>query len=94
MTTTQEEADTIIIQQLSHLPEGTVVVVADDTDIFLLLLHFSYTEDITCKVFMKATIVRSEIDAHTQRLISLHLGHLWCSSFDTCLVLCYTLRKF
>ena len=40
MATTQEEADTIIIQQLARLRYGTALVVADDTDIFLLLLNF------------------------------------------------------
>ena len=55
MATTQEEADTIIIQQLSHVTGGTAVVMADDTDIFLLLLHFCYSKDIVCRVFMKST---------------------------------------
>ena len=54
MATTQEEADTIIIQQLARLRYGTALVVADDTDIFLLLLNFVNDKSITCKVFMSA----------------------------------------
>ena len=37
MATTQEEGDTLIVQQVSRVEDGTVLVVADDTDIFVLL---------------------------------------------------------
>jgi len=40
MWTTQEEVNTIIIQQVSQVTAGTVLVVADDTDVFLLLLYY------------------------------------------------------
>ena len=39
MRTTQEEADTIIVQQVADVQADRVLVVADDTDIFVLLLH-------------------------------------------------------
>ena len=53
MVNTQEEADTILVCQVhSEQDARTFVVVADDTDIFLLLLHFVYSRDITCKVYM------------------------------------------
>ena len=38
MATTQEDGDTLIVQQVSRVEDGTVLVVADDTDIFVLLL--------------------------------------------------------
>ena len=40
MAITQEEGDTLILQQVSRVEDGTVLVVADDTDIFVLLLYF------------------------------------------------------
>ena len=54
MTTTQEEADTIIIQQLARLSVETALVIADDTDIFLLLVHFMFNNAIKSKVFMSS----------------------------------------
>ena len=52
MRTAQEEADTIIVQQVAGVKSHTVLVVADDTDIFVLLLHFCYHGDITSQVMM------------------------------------------
>ena len=37
MATTQEEGDTLIVLQVSRVEDDTVLVVADDTDIFVLL---------------------------------------------------------
>ncbi|KAG1664785.1 hypothetical protein GQR58_019660 [Nymphon striatum] len=44
--------DTIIIQQFAHVTDGAVLVKADDTDIFILLLNFCPRGDISCKVLM------------------------------------------
>ena len=46
MKSTQEEADTMIVQQAAELKAKKVLVVADDTDIFVLLLHFCCQGDI------------------------------------------------
>ena len=40
MKTTQEEADTMIVQQVAEVKANKVLVVAYDTDRFVLLLHF------------------------------------------------------
>ena len=56
MITTQEEADTIIVQQVARITDETVIVVADDTDIFLLLLYFCSRGDITCNVLMASPV--------------------------------------
>lgn len=45
--TTHEEADTIIVQQVVEVNEKKVLLVAVDTDIFVLLLHFCYHGDIS-----------------------------------------------
>ena len=63
MATTQEEGDTLIVQQVSHVEDGTVLVVADDTDIFVLLLYFCHQGSISCKVLMVSPIQgRSVLD--------------------------------
>ena len=56
MATTQEGADTIIVQHLSGVRERATLVVADDTDIFVLLLHFVRNGSITCPVMMASPI--------------------------------------
>ena len=39
MKTTQEEADILIVQQVAEVKAKKVLVVADDTGIFVLLVH-------------------------------------------------------
>lgn len=42
MENTQEEVDTIILHQLSVVNPHSAIVIADDTDIFVLLVHFYF----------------------------------------------------
>ncbi len=56
MCITQEEADTIIIQQVANVPSQKALVVADDTDVFVLLLHFCHHGDISSRVMMVSPI--------------------------------------
>ena len=56
MTTTQEEGDTIVVQQVANLKAHTALVVADDTDIFVLLLHFCYHGEISGTVLMASPV--------------------------------------
>ena len=42
LTTTHEEDDTINIKQVARVKAGTILVVGDDTDIYILLLHFCH----------------------------------------------------
>ena len=56
MCTTHEEADTIIVQQVADVPSQKALVVADDTDIFVLLLHFCHSGDISSHVMMVSPI--------------------------------------
>ena len=46
MKTTQEEADTMVVQQVEEVKAKKVQVVADDTDICVLLLHLCCQGDI------------------------------------------------
>ena len=56
MVITHEEADTMIIQQVAYVGATNVLVVADDTDIFVLLCHFVFRGDITGHVMMISPI--------------------------------------
>ena len=46
MKTMREEVDTMIVQQVADVKPKKALVVADDTDVFELLLHFCCKEDI------------------------------------------------
>ena len=46
MKTMQEEADTMIVHQVADVRPKKALVIADDTDIFVLLLHFCCQGDI------------------------------------------------
>ena len=46
MKTMHKEADTMIVQQVADVKPKKALVVADDTDVFVLLLHFCCKEDI------------------------------------------------
>ena len=52
MAITHEEADTMIIQQVVYIGSAHVLVVADDTDVFVLLCHFVFHGDITGHIMM------------------------------------------
>ena len=52
METTQEEADTILVQQVASVKPDSALVVADDTDVFILLLHFCHNGSISSQVLM------------------------------------------
>ena len=57
MRTTHEEADVIMTSQALQiaLEKTPVTVVSDDTDVFLLLLHFTDSNNIDTPVYMEAT---------------------------------------
>ena len=52
---THEEADIIIINQLlwvvKEKPQARVLVICDDTDVFVLLTHYYTTEKMECQLF-------------------------------------------
>lgn len=58
LCTTHEEADVIIVQQVVHLAntgKSSIRVIADDTDVFVLLMHFYKEKQLTCNLFMTGT---------------------------------------
>ena len=58
LTTTHEEADIIIVQQMTYLGlEGvaTMHVISDDTDVMVLLLHFYALKELSCNLLMIGT---------------------------------------
>ena len=56
MTITHEEADTMIIHQVAYVGANNVLVVADDTNIFVLLCQFVFLGDITGHAIMISPI--------------------------------------
>ena len=56
MTITHEETDTMIIHQVAYVGANNVLVVADDTDIVVLLCHFVFRGDIAGHVIMISPI--------------------------------------
>ena len=55
-----EEADVIIIHQMMSIVESStndinISVISDDTDVFVLLVHFYHDKELTCHVTMEAT---------------------------------------
>lgn len=56
--TTHEEADVIIIQKVVHMAETrnkAIRVIADDTDVFVLLTHIYKERQLTCNVVRTGT---------------------------------------
>ena len=60
LATSHEEADNIIVQQVlgcaAENEESKIIVVADDTDVFVLLLHYHHTENLKNVVLMESPI--------------------------------------
>ena len=63
MKTMQEEADTMIVQQVADVKPTKALIVADDTDIFVLL-HFCCKEDIpaSTSVLMVSPIIMNNLN--------------------------------
>ena len=65
MRITHEEADTMIIHHIIHAGIPNVLVIADDTDVFILLCHFIFHGDIQSSVKMLSPIKgRAMIDVN------------------------------
>ena len=78
MAITDEEADTMIIQQVAFVGAAQVLVVADDTDVFVLLCHFVFHGDITGHIMMISpirgrTVIDINASVDNNRAI---MGHL------------------
>ena len=92
MYTTQEEADTIIIQQVANVPSQKALVIADDTDVFVLLLHFCHRGDISSHVMMVCPIqdramidINATVEKHCSipDLLAAH-GLMGCDTVAQC----------
>lgn len=82
LETTFEEADMIIAQQAIHLAreneESRIRVVSDDTDVFVLLIYFVFTEGIQASMTMESPVkgracidIRESVRKHTTIIPSL-----------------------
>ena len=87
MYTNQEEADTLIIQQAASVPSQKSLVVADDTDVFVLLLHFCHYGNITPRVMMVSLTqdrVMIDINATAEKHHSIMPNLLACHRLTGC----------
>jgi hypothetical protein len=58
LKTTHEEADVIMVNQMLHLAHSRsnpIRVICDDTDVFILLVHFYASQDLSCNLTMEST---------------------------------------
>ncbi len=56
MAIVHKEVDTMLIQQVTSVGASNVIVVADNTDVSVLLCHFVFNGDITEHVMMTSSI--------------------------------------
>lgn len=59
MVTSHEQADNIIVQQAMKVAlagDSQVTVISDDPDVFLLLVHFYFQENITTEMLMESPV--------------------------------------
>ena len=78
LTTTHEGADTIIIQQKARVEADTVLVIADDTYIFILLLHFCHLGNVlmVSPIQGRAVLdINASAEKHRAVLPDLLVGH-------------------
>ena len=97
LQTTHEEADVIIIKQvvvLAYSGKHNIHVVADDTDVFVLLLHYYQLKELTCKLMMVATTadrkcidIPATVEKHSAIIGNILTAHA-LSGCDTTSALC------
>ena len=97
LKTNQEESNTILIHQVAAMGPGKVVVISDDTDVFVLPLHYISTGDIKVNVLMQLTSADSDkvmdITATYHKYISFTPNTLaahtlsGCDTVDSCYVI-------
>ena len=69
----QEEADTMIVQQVEETKVKKVLVVADDTDIFVLLLHLCCQGDIPASTsVLMVSPIRGRVVVDINATVDLH----------------------
>ena len=84
LRTTHEVADVIIAQQVVHLAwSGTTRVIADDTDVFVMLLHCYRTKELTCDLIMMSSgpgrtsaDIKATVEKHGDTIIDLLPAHV------------------
>ena len=90
--TTHEGADVIISHQVIHLAKigkTQITFLADDTDIFVLLLHAYYENNFTCELVMRGINLSRSIanKGHCRKPYQHPSRHITCS-------LSYRLRSY
>ena len=58
LRTTQEEADVTMVYQVLKIAQSSAQsfkVISDETDVFVLLMHFCSEQKLCCRLIMEAT---------------------------------------
>ena len=80
------EADVIIVNQLVDLADrgvNNICVVCDDTDVFILMLHFYCGKNLNCGVIMESPVPGRKV-VDTKATANKHKKHHRSSSRSTC----------
>ena len=91
LKTAQEEADVIMVQQmlvLAFAGASRIRVVSDDTDVFILLLHFYHAYQLSCNLSMESTTIGSRTVIDIGSTVNQHQdimkGLLACHALSGC----------
>ena len=92
LRTTHEEADVIIVQQVVQLAnsgKNNIHVIVDDTDVFILLLHYYSMKKLTCDMLMigtsagrKCIDIKATVEKHNDIIDNVLAAHV-LSGCDT-----------
>ena len=91
MKTTHEDADTILVQQVAFVQPPCAMLIADDTDIFVMLMHFCFHKKIK-NVYMASPVhgravldINASVKDHESILPNLLVAHsiTGCDSVGT-----------
>ena len=93
LRSTQEEADVIIIHQLLYLIQAgvdNIIILCDDTDVFVLLLHHYHKYNLNSTVMMEATSggrsqisIKATVEKHTSIVSNILAAHTLSGSDTT-----------
>ena len=79
LNTTHEEADIIIVNQLlwavKEKPTAGVMVICEDTDVFILLVHYYSKEEMKCQLYMKGPSIDRKLINIKKTVLSTRTNH-------------------
>ena len=99
MKTLHEEADVMIAKQVLFLAAqgmDCIRVICDDTDVVVLLMHYCFTEQLTCQLYMvgpspsRSTVnIKATVEKHSGLVKNILAAHALSRCDTVCLSLWY-----